>query len=251
MSALLKCQELTHQYTKNVGVFDISFDLEKKSVLGLVGESGSGKSTIAHILCRFSPVQKGQILLDGKDISQYSLKDYYKRVQYIPQHPQWFFHPKRTVYKSFEEVLINYELATKSECEALIIESLQSVGLNEHHAHQLPLQLSGGECQRAGIARALLVKPDLLVCDEITSALDVTIQADIMTLLKKIKQERETTFLFISHDLALVSDFCDTSIVLKNGCIMEQGQMKDIVTSPKSDYTKLLLNQYQSFEYNQ
>lgn len=251
MTNLLSCQGLTHLYTPSLGVFDVSFDLEKSSVLGIVGESGSGKSTLAHTICRFLDVTKGKISLEGQLISSYSLKEYYKRVQYIPQHPQWFFHPKRTIYQSLEEVLFNYKLATKEEAGKRIEEILDAVGLTKEHALQYPLQLSGGECQRASLARALLVEPDILVCDEITSALDVTIQAEIMDLLKRLRREREAAFIFISHELALVSDFCDQALVLRQGQVMEQGPTSHIISQPQSDYTKLLLGQYQAFEYNQ
>ncbi|GGE34728.1 ABC transporter ATP-binding protein [Streptococcus himalayensis] len=251
MSSVLSCQGLAHAYSRSVGVSGVSFELEKQTALGIVGESGSGKSTIAHTICRFLDLESGEVLLDGKNIEEYSLKDYYKRIQYIPQHPQLFFHPKRTIYQSLEEVLLNFGLAEKSSCDSLIRESLESVGLTRAHGDLFPLQLSGGECQRASIARALLVEPEILVCDEITSALDVTVQAEVMELLEKIKQERETTFLFISHDIALVHAFCEYSLVLKDGRVIEQGETSHLVEHPQADYTALLVNQYKSFEYNQ
>ena len=125
---------------------------------------------------------------------------------------------------------------------------LSSVGLTPELAQRLPHQLSGGECQRAAIARALLINPDVLICDEITSALDVTVQYEVMQLLADIKERSQTSFLFISHDIALVSNFADDLVVLKDGIVQEKGSMREVVSAPKSDYTKLLLSQYREDE---
>lgn len=249
MNKVLVARNLNFEYAriagKKIGISNISFSLKKGRALGLVGESGSGKSTIAKILCRFIKDAQGEVKILGNDFWSLNDKMYYTNVQYITQHPQASFHPKRTILNSLEEVSINFSLhKNRDERQKAIKKVLKSVGLKEEHAKQLPYQLSGGECQRAAIARALLVNPSILICDEITSALDVTVQADVMKLMEKIKNEYDTAFLFISHDIALVSEFCSDIIVLKDGIIQEKGKMSEVISNPKSDYTKLLLGQY-------
>lgn len=249
MQKVLIAENLDYEYTriagKKIGITDIDFILEKGRALGLVGESGSGKSTIAKIICRFLLGAEGNVELLGKSLSSYKEKDYYRLVQYIAQQPQSSFHPKRTIKQSLEEVSINFSLHNNVEERTEAIKrTLESVGLRLEHGEQLPHRLSGGECQRAAIARALLINPTVLVCDEITSALDVTVQAEVMQLMDRIKKEYDTAFLFISHDIALVSNFCEEMIVLKDGEIQEKGDTSRLVAQPQSDYTKLLLSQY-------
>lgn len=250
MTVLLECKELTHHYEDplhhQAGVFDISFTLNKGHRLGLVGESGSGKSTIAKILSRFLKIQEGSVQFMGQSLMTYSDLDFYKKVQYISQQPQEAFHPKRTLQASLEEVCHNFKICKNNEeMQTYIGRLLQKVGLSLDHAQQFPHQLSGGECQRMAIARALLVQPDLLICDEITSALDVTVQEGVMEVLQDIQQTSQTSFLFISHDIALVSQFCDEIIVLKDGQIQEKGLMSDVLSNPQSEYTKMLMKPYQ------
>ena len=247
---LLSVSHLTHLFEKNrnmdIGIFNIYFNLEHGQALGLVGESGSGKSTIAKIICRFLPLQEGEILIDGKNSDHYQANYFYRKIQYISQQPQTSFHPKRTIFQSLLEVCSNFNLfPTKQDSQKAVLRMLNSVGLSKLHGEQFPHHLSGGECQRAAIARALLVKPDILVCDEITSALDLTIQYDIMKLLLHLKEQSDTAFLFISHDIALVSQFCNQMLILKNGKIIESGNTREIINNPQEDYTKLLLAQYQ------
>lgn len=247
MEKILQCQHLTYFYKEHVGIHDISFDLVSGVALGLVGESGSGKSTIAQLICKFLNMQQGDILLLDKNFKAYDDKSYYKQVQYIPQNPREFFHPKRTIRKSFLEVLNNFNVDDKANREEIVKNALIEVGLNENHLDMFPDRLSGGECQRMSIAMALALKPSVIICDEITSALDVTIQAEIMKLLQQIKQKYHATFLFISHDIALVSQFCESIIVLKDGQIVEQGDTLAVVNHPQQDYTKLLLDEYGQF----
>lgn len=249
MTYLLECKDLTHHYQDplphRAGVFDVSFTLEKSHRLGLVGESGSGKSTIAKILSRLLDLQKGNIQFLGQELTTYADLEFYKKVQYISQQPQEAFHPKRTLQASLEEVCQNFKICqTKKEMEEKIDQLLERVGLHPELAQQFPHQLSGGECQRMAIARALLVQPDLLICDEITSALDVTVQEGVMDLLQEIQKSSHTSFLFISHDIALVSQFCDEIMVLKDGKIQEKGVMSDVLRNPQSDYTKMLMKPY-------
>ena len=250
MKQVLTGQQLGYEYGqiagRKIGVFDVDLSLKQGRALGLVGESGSGKSTLAKVICRFLSQHQGKLSLLDKSARDYSDMDYYRKVQYIAQQPQSSFHPKRTIRQSLEEVCHNFGLyAQKSDRQAAIDSMLASVGLATDHADRLPHQLSGGECQRAAIARALLIQPAILICDEVTSALDVTVQAEVMALLTQIKQTSDTAFLFISHDIALVSNFCEDMIVLKDGQVQEQGTVEEIVSNPQNAYTKLLLSQYQ------
>lgn len=244
---ILSCHNLTYFYKKDVGVKNITFHIKAGDALGLVGESGSGKSTIAQIICKFLKNKQGEIELLNKKIEQYSDKEFYKLLQYIPQNPQEYFHPKRTIRQSLEEVIDNFKLAQHHSKDELIDKAIKEVGLTERHLDQIPSKLSGGECQRASIARALLLQPKLIICDEITSALDVTIQADIMKLLKHIKNNNDVAFLFIAHDIALVSQFCEEIIVLKDGEVVEHNDVLTIVNHPQKPYTKLLLEEYGQF----
>ena len=253
MNQVLIGRQLTYEYSqigeRRIGVFDIDISLKKGQALGLVGESGSGKSTIAKLICRFLKPDQGELTLLGKPVSAYKDRDYYARVQYIAQQPQSTFHPKRSIQQSLEEVCRNFSLYQQpSDRKQAIHDLLRSVGLTPELAQRLPHQLSGGECQRAAIARALLINPDVLICDEITSALDVTVQYEVMQLLADIKERSQTSFLFISHDIALVSNFAEDLVVLKDGIVQEKGSMREVVSAPKSDYTKLLLSQYREDE---
>ena len=191
-------------------------------------------------------VQEGSIQFLGQSLTSFTDLEFYKKVQYISQQPQEAFHPKRTLQASLEEVCQNFKICmNKKEMEEKIHQLLERVGLDPVLAQQFPHQLSGGECQRMAIARALLVQPDLLICDDITSALDVTVQEGVMDLLQEIQKSSHTSFLFISHDIALVSQFCNEIMVLKDGKIQEKGVMSNVLRNPQSDYTKLLLKPYQ------
>ena len=224
-------------------VDDVSFGLERGECLGIVGESGSGKSTIARMLTHLEPVTDGQIFLKGKDITHArgkALRDIYQDIQMVFQMPMESFDPRCTLGDGIGESLRNMGIS-KKETRNRVEKLLLTCGLTPEYADRYPHQVSGGECQRAAIARALAVEPKVLICDEATSALDVTVQKQIMELLMKLKKEKQLSFLFICHDLALVQMFCDRVIVMHDGHVEEEGTPEEIIENPMTEYTKRLI----------
>ena len=218
-----------------------SFDVGREEFVGLVGESGCGKSTLARIIMGLIRPDKGTVSLDG-DVLRYPYRpETYKNLQMVFQLPKDSFDPRKSLGRAVTDVQMNFG-ADRKAARAKTMELLGNVGLNESFYNKYPHEVSGGECQRAAIARSLAAGPSLLICDEVTSALDVSVQAQIMELLKKIKEESGISVLFISHDIALVSCVCDRIMVMNNGYIVEQGRTEDIITSPKNEYTKTLIS---------
>lgn len=252
MGTILTCKDLifTHRHSASgMQVGPISFKLEEGESFGIVGESGSGKTSLSHLLCRFIKPHQGQLYLQGRSYEEFSTKEFYQTIQYIDQHPHASFHPARSVYSSLMEVCDHFDQATtKAEKEKAIEAVLEAVHLNRQLVQQRPRFLSGGECQRAAIARALLIKPRILVCDEMTSALDMTIQAELMRLMQGLKEQYQMSFVFISHDLALVSQFCQQLMVLKEGQIRERGKTSECLSKPRDPYTQELLATYRQQE---
>lgn len=225
-------------------VDDVTFELKRGECLGIVGESGSGKSTVAKMITHLEAVTEGHVLFKGQDITRARGKDLrkiYQDIQMVFQMPMESFDPRCTLGDGIRESLRNMGISrmeTKKQVENL----LERCGLDAEYASRYPHQVSGGQCQRAAIARTLAVDPEILICDEATSALDVTVQKQILELLKELKQEKNLSFLFISHDLALVQDFCDRVIVMKDGKIVEQGETERIIAHPRMEYTKKLID---------
>lgn len=252
MGIVLTCKDLQFTYRNSASgmqVGPISFVLKEGESFGIVGESGSGKTSLSHLLCRFITPDQGNLSLQGRSYEEFSTKEFYETIQYIDQHPHASFHPARSVYSSLMEVCDHFDQATtKAEKEKAVEEVLEAVHLNRQLVQQKPQFLSGGECQRAAIARALLIKPRILVCDEMTSALDMTIQAELMRLMKQLKDRYQMSFVFISHDLALVSQFCQQILVLKDGQVKEMGRTSDCLSAPQNPYTQELLDTYQRQE---
>lgn len=225
-------------------VDDVSFNLKRGECLGIVGESGSGKSTIAKMITHLEPVTGGQIFLKGNDITHASgreLREIYRTMQMVFQMPTESFDPRRTLGDGIGESLRNMGI-NRRETRNKVEKLLESCGLDRTFADRYPHQVSGGQCQRAAIARALAVSPEILICDEVTSALDVTVQKQIMELLIELKQQQNLSFLFICHDLALVQAFCDKVLVLHNGKTVEQGAPDEIINHPQKEYTRNLIN---------
>lgn len=235
-------------FTKGREIFKavdgVNLKLKKGRTLGLVGESGSGKSTIARCLVGLAKIDGGRILYRDRDISQYdrdTLKSFRRQVQMIFQDPYSSFDPKKIFSFSLQEPLNLYSGDDQS-IENRITEILYRVGLDPALKQRYPRQLSGGQCQRMNIARALLLKPELIICDEPVSALDISIQAQILNLLKELQKEYGLTFLFISHDLSVIKYMSDDVAVIYKGRIVEQGSCAEVLKLPRHPYTRLLLN---------
>ena len=226
-------------------VDDVSLYIKKGETLGLVGESGCGKSTLGRTLIRLYDVTDGEILFDGEDISKKSekeLKSFRKRTQTIFQDPYASLNPNMTVKEIIKEPLEIHTDLSKDEKDKVVYEMLEKVGLNKEHADRYPHEFSGGQRQRIGIARALSVKPDFIFCDEPISALDVSIQAQIINLLEDLQKELGITYLFIAHDLSMVKHISDRVCVMYLGKVVEVGSSEDIYENPKHPYTKALLS---------
>ena len=239
MNKILEVKHVSASYTTQGGAFsrekvqivlhDVSFDLYEGEALGLVGESGSGKTTIARAILGFLPKYEGEII------------HYSKRPQLIFQDPYTALNPARTVGWILEEPLKIYGKFDRAERRRRIIEMLENVGLSEEYMTRRPSELSGGQRQRVSIAAALIVRPKLVIADEPVSALDVTIQAQILQLLDDMRDKYGLSYLFISHEMNVVYQLCDRVIVMKKGVIVEDNTIDEIFDHPKHPYTRELV----------
>lgn len=224
---------------------DVSFTIERGSVLGVVGESGSGKSTLARLTTRLLEPTKGAVFFDGTDIFKLSpvkLKKIRKRFQIVFQNPAQSLNQRKTVSDTLKEALLFHEIASGAALYDRIEFLLKRVGLSHHMASRYPHELSLGQQQRVAIARAMSVEPEFLVLDECVSALDVSVQAQILNLLLDLQKEFGMTYLFISHDLHVVAHLADDLIVMDQGRVVEQGTVEKIYNDPQDPYTKRLLS---------
>ncbi len=230
----------------SMAVDDVHFGIREGEIFGLVGESGSGKSTIARIIVKLLSPEKGRILFDKKKVLRQSKaegKIYRKQVQMVFQNPFESLNPRQTVASILEEgVHLHFSHREEGVNKEAVRAIVEEVGLPVSSLQKYPHEFSGGQRQRIAIARALILAPKLLILDEPVSSLDVSIQSQILTLLRGLKKKHGMTFLFISHDLHIVRDFCDRVAVLRNGKIVETGETKEIFDSPKSEFTKELLD---------
>jgi len=223
----------------------VDLEIRRGETLGLVGESGCGKSTLARLVTGLLPATAGSILLDGQDITRLrggALRRVRRKMQMIFQDPYASLDPRMTVGDILQEPLDNYAVGTFKERRRRVQELLRLVGLNPNFTNRYPHEFSGGQRQRIGIARALAVNPSFIVCDEPVSALDVSIQAQIINLLQDLQHEFQLTYLFIAHDLAVVRHLSDRIAVMYLGKVVETADRKDIYDRPQHPYTKALLS---------
>ena len=253
MEAIVETRGLTKRFSqgffssqKTTALDDVSIFIEPGETVGLVGESGSGKSTLALSIARLLHVDSGQIFFDGDEITEFTtskMRPLRKELQFVFQDPYSSLNPRMSVKAIISEgIRLHRGLSNKTEIEDEIANILTTVGLDKDSMRKHPKEFSGGQRQRIAIARALAVEPKFLICDEPVSALDMSIQAQILNLLKTLKKERNISMLFISHDLAVINFLCDRAYIMKSGQIIEQGKVDKIFNSPKERYTQDLLS---------
>lgn len=224
---------------KFLALNNISFRLKDGECLGIVGESGCGKSTLARIIAGIEKKTTGNIFFDGNELIN---NKFSKNIQMIFQEPLSSFNPRMKIIDYLYEPIRNFMKISKKESITIMKKALKDVGLDESALEKYPHEFSGGQLQRITIAKTLIIKPKLVICDEITSALDVSIQKQILELLEKLRIEKKLSYLFISHDLAVVQQMSQKIIVMCCGEIMEILDSKDLKTNSKHPYTKKLIN---------
>lgn len=244
--SLLDVKNLTKRFKKNgewfTAVDSVSFSIREGECLGIVGESGCGKSTTANIIARLQKEDEGDILFLGKQVNRgIFTKMLGKDLQMIFQNPQDSFDPRDTVLEGIMQGAASYGIYSRSELRQRALDLLGYTGLKSEYKDKKTSELSGGECQRAAIARALICEPRLLICDEATSALDVLVQAQIIELLKRLKKDRNMSMIFITHDLPLAAVFCDRIAVMHKGRIVEIGDAQKVMQKPEQEETKKLI----------
>lgn len=223
----------------------VSFTINKGETFGLVGESGSGKSTIGRTLLRLTSITSGEVLYKGQNLHTLSKKEMRSlrpKLQFIFQDPYSSLNPRIRIGDAIAEALLDHGLASKNEVREKVLEVLEICGLAPYHYDRFPHEFSGGQRQRIGIARAIVLNPDFIVADEPVSALDVSIQAQIINLFSELQQEKDITMLFISHDLSVVEHLCSTIGVLYLGTMMELASRDRLYGNPLHPYTKALLS---------
>ncbi|HKS79383.1 MAG TPA: ATP-binding cassette domain-containing protein [Gaiellaceae bacterium] len=222
----------------------VSFEIQEGQTLGLVGESGSGKSTTAYAALQLLRPTAGSVRFLGRDLTRLrgeELRRMRREMQIVFQDPYASLNPRMTVGRIVAEPLQTHRIGTRRSRRASVARLLELVGFDPSYTNRYPHEFSGGQRQRIGIARALALNPKLIVCDEPVSALDVSIQAQILNLLKDLQRDLGLTYLFIAHDLAVVRSMSDAIAVMHEGRIVEQGPAEDVYTNPQSDYTRALL----------
>ncbi len=252
---VLEAKNLVKHYKQRSGKFGfgqttikaldhVSISLKKGSTLAVVGESGSGKSTLARCLLQLQPFESGEVLFHGQRLNKLNsdaLRHVRKNLQMIFQDPFASLNPRMRVGEIVGEGLLIHRLGSAKARQQKVHQMLERVGLSADDANKYPHQFSGGQRQRVGIARALVLEPEVVVCDEPVSALDVSVQAQILLLLKDLQKEMQLSYLFITHDLRVVRHIADEMVVMNQGRIVEQGTVENIYTAPQQLYTQDLL----------
>ena len=252
---LLEVRHLSKEFSRKTGFFgkgsvvravdDVSFSIEKGETFGLVGESGSGKTTTGRCILRLIEPSAGEVLFDGRDVLKLSRGDLRRArrdMQIVFQDPYSSLNPRMRVSDIVEEPLIIHKLGTKAERADRVRQLFGLVGLNPDHLQRYPHEFSGGQRQRIGLARALALNPSLIIADEPVSALDVSVQAQVVNLLMELQARLKLTYLFIAHDLRLVEHICSRVAVMYLGRIVEMGETAKLFAAPQHPYTKALLS---------
>ena len=253
---ILEAKHLVKSYHQRSGKFgfgstqvkaldDVSIALNAGSTLAVVGESGSGKSTLARCLLQLHPFDSGEVFFEGTDLAKLdklALRAMRKNLQMVFQDPFASLNPRMKVDEIVGEGLLIHGLGSKDEQQEKVIKMLKRVGLSADDLQKYPHQFSGGQRQRIGIARALVLQPKVVVCDEPVSALDVSVQAQILLLLKDLQVEMGLSYIFISHDLRVVRHIADEIVVMHQGKIVEQGSVQSVYNAPQQAYTQQLLS---------
>lgn len=241
-SPLFSVKNLRKVYGAVTAVDDVSFQIAGGESIGIVGESGCGKSTLARMIAGLERPSGGEILFRGQPRRLRSKRQGRSPVNMVFQDPTDSFDSRMTVAASLYEALGHTRRVSRGAIQEELRAAVEMVDLPASCLSQRVTQLSGGQCQRVAIARALLTDPELLICDEATSALDVSIQAQILRLLRRLREQHRHTYLFISHDLALVSCLCDRVLVMYRGALVEEGPVQQVMEHPAHPYTRLLLS---------
>ena len=249
MTCLLSVKNLCKSFGRQPVVRSVSFDVDESSTLGIVGESGSGKTTLVRSILRAVDPDSGTVRYNSRKgwqdlhaLTPKKLLPLRREIQMIFQDPIASLNPRMTVQEILEEPLIIHRLGDKTWRKNRVADMLQRVQLDASSASRFPHAFSGGQRQRIGIARALILEPRLVVCDESVSALDVSVQAQILDLLNALQADLGLTYLFVAHDLRVVREFCDNVLVIYAGKVVEKGPVDRVFNSPEHDYTRLLLS---------
>jgi len=261
---LVETKNLNTHFTKTTGIFfnkktqttkavkDVSLKIPKGEIMGLVGESGCGKSTFGRSILKLITPTSGDIYFKGENITTLSKSEmipYRKKMQMIFQDPYGSLNPRMSVFDIISEPLLVHNIANSSNVNSQVAKIMNLVGLAKRYVKKYPHEFSGGQRQRIAIARSLAVEPEFIVADEPVSALDVSIQSQILNLLLDLKNELELTILFISHDLSVVKYICNNVAVMYNGEIQEEQKTSDLFKNPTADYTKKLLESIPKISY--
>lgn len=256
MSALIEVERLKKYFPITGGVFhrtvgyvkavdDVSFHIERGESFGLVGESGCGKSTIGRTLLRLNDKTSGRVVYRGKELYELSKEEMRRlrpKLQIVFQDPFSSLNPRIKVGEAIGEALVDHGLTNRAEVKRKVLDTMEICGLSSYHYDRYPHEFSGGQRQRIGIARALIMNPDFIVADEPVSALDVSIQAQIINLLSDLREEKQITYLFISHDLSVVEHLCNRVGVMYLGSMVELANKEELFRNPLHPYTKALMS---------